>query len=117
MNKAILCGRMTNKPELRYTGTNTPYCRFTLAVDRPKIQDKEQETDFINCISWGKQSETIAKYFDKGHKILINGRIQTGKYTDKDGNNRNTTDIVVEEFDFIEKKQSDPFQDFGDMLE
>lgn len=121
MNKAILCGRLTAKPELRYTGSNKPYARFTIAVNRPKVQDKEREVDFINCISWGKQGEVIDKYFDKGSQILINGRIQVTTYNDKDGNKRTGTDIVVEEFDFIgskneikkEEPKEDPFADFG----
>ena len=137
MNKVILCGRLTAKPELRYTENNKAYARFTIAVNRPKQEDKEQEADFINCISWGKQAETIAKYFDKGSQIVVNGRIRVDNYTDKDGNKRTSTDIVIEEFDFVGgKKQesetkvadnksdytnSDPFEDFGnnidDMLE
>lgn len=116
MNKVILCGRMTAKPELRYTGNNTPYCRFTMAVNKPRIKDKQQEVDFINCIAWNKTSETITKYFDKGNQILINGKIQTNKYTDKDGNNRTTTDIVVDDFEFLgtTTKTSDPFKEFAE---
>lgn len=125
MNKVILCGRLTAKPELRYTGSNKPYARFTLAVNRPKQQDKEQETDFINCISWGKQGEVLAKYLDKGSPLLINGRILTGSFTDEKGIKRYTTDIVVEEFEFIsakkkeerKEKTNDPFAEFGNDLD
>ena len=107
MNKVILCGRLTAKPELRYTESNKAYCRFTIAVNRPKQEDKEQEADFINCISWGKQAETIAKYFDKGSQIVVNGRIRVDNYTDKDGNKRTSTDIVIEEFDFVGGKKQE----------
>ena len=62
MNKVILCGRLTAKPELRYTGSNKPYARFTLAVNRPRIKDKEQEVDFINCIAWRNTAEFVNKY-------------------------------------------------------
>ena len=128
MNKVILCGRLTAKPELRYTGNNKPYARFTLAVNRPKQPDKEQETDFINCISWGKQGEVLAKYLDKGSQLLVNGRILTGSFTDEKGIKRYTTDIVVEEFDFVGNKkeikeepkkevEEDPFEDFGNDID
>lgn len=125
MNKVILCGRLTAIPELRYTGSNKPYARFTLAVNRPTPNSTtgEKEADFINCISWGKQAEVLAKYLDKGSQILISGRIQTSSFNDKDGNKRTSTDIVVEEFEFVgSKKQeskeskaidSSVFEDFG----
>lgn len=121
MNKVILCGRLTAKPELRYTGSNKPYARFTLAVNRPRIKDKEQEVDFINCIAWRNTAEFVNKYFDKGQEILISGRIQNSTYEDKDGNKRTNTDIVVEEVKFVgSKKQetkkettNDVWEDFG----
>ena len=104
----ILCGRLTAKPELRYTGSNKPYARFTLAVNRPTPnQNSEREADFINCISWGKQAEVLAKYLDKGSQILISGRIQTSSFNDKDGNKRTSTDIVVEEFKFLGSKKQE----------
>lgn len=133
MNKVILCGRLTAKPELRYTESNKAYCRFTIAINRPRIKDKEQEVDFINCISWGEQGETITKYFDKGNKILIEGRVQTNKYQDKDGNNKVSFDINVDKFYFVDDKKqssdtkavdkkddninSDPFEDFGNDID
>ena len=132
MNKVILCGRLTAKPELRYTGSNKPYTRFTIAVNRPTLnQNGEREADFINCISWGKQGEVISKYFDKGSQILISGRIQTTSFNDKDGNKRTSTDIVVEEFKFLEAKkqenvsnkkqdtdkQEDPFETFSNEID
>ena len=111
---------MTQKPELRYTENNTPYVRFSLAVNRPRVKDKQPETDFINCIAWYKTAETIDKYFDKGSQIVINGRIQVNNYTDKEGNKKTTYDIVVDEFDFVGGKietkkevKEDPFEEFG----
>ena len=132
MNKVMLCGRLTAKPNLRCIESNKNYARFTIAVNRPKQEDKEQEADFINCISWGKQAETIAKYFDKGSQIVVNGRIRVDNYTDKDGNKKTNTDVVIEEFDFIggkkeetkeevketKKEEShDPFEDFGNNID
>ena len=125
MNKVILCGRLTAKPELRYTGSNKPYARFTLAVNRPRIKDKEQEVDFINCIAWRNTAEFVNKYFDKGQEILISGRIQNSTYEDKDGNKRTNTDIVVEEVKFVgSKKQetkkettNDVWEDFGNDID
>ena len=130
MNKVVLYGRLTAKPNLRCTESNKNYVRFTIAVNRPKQENGEQEADFINCISWGKQAEVIVKYFDKGTPILINGRIRIENYTDKDGNKRTNADVVVEEFDFVggkkeetkedkpkEETASDPFAEFGEMLE
>ena len=127
MNKVILCGRLTAMPELRYTGSNKPYARFTLAVNRttPNSTTGEREADFINCISWGKQGEVLAKYLDKGSQILISGKIQTSSFNDKDGNKRTSTDIVVEEFEFVgnkkenkvqDKEQKDPFEEFGETV-
>ena len=125
MNKATICGRLTAKPELRYTGSNTPYARFTLAVNRPKQPDKEQQADFINCIAWRKTGEILANYLDKGQQLLIIGRIQTGDFTDEKGIKRYTTDIVVEEFEFVgnkkavtqEEQKNDVYQEFGDNLD
>ena len=109
MNKTILCGRIVAKPELKYTGSNKPYARFSLAVNRPTSNSTtgEREADFINCISWGKQAETITKYLDKGSQLLIGGRIQTSSFNDKDGNKRTSTDIVVEEFEFVGNKKQE----------
>lgn len=117
MNRVILYGKLTAKPELRATGTGTNYARFSIAVNRPRIKDKEQETDFINCIAWRSTGEFINKYFDKGQGIIVTGRIQIGSYTDKDGNKRTTTDILVEEVEFAGNKKleehRDPFEEFA----
>jgi single-strand DNA-binding protein len=143
MNRAMLIGRLTAKPELRYTNSNVPFARFTIAVNRQfNNQDGNREADFINIIAWRKQAEVICNYFDKGNQIAIEGRIQTGSYDDKDGNKRYTTDVVLDQFHFIESRaqrengvsnnnvtpydyqesnnsvdlETDPFADFGDSV-
>lgn len=99
MNKVILIGRLTKDPELRFTaGSGMAVSRFTVAVNR---QFKKDETDFINCVAWGKTAETIAQYFTKGRPIAIVGHIQTGSYDSQDGTKRYTTDVAVESFEFI----------------
>ena len=106
MNKVILMGRLTRDPEVRYSqGDNaTAIARFTLAVDRRIKRDNEASVDYINCVSFGRSAEFTEKYFRKGTKIVIAGRIQTGSYTNKDGQKVYTTDIVIEEQDFAESK-------------
>ncbi len=106
MNKVILMGRLTRDPEVKYSqGDNaTAIARFTLAVERRIKRDNEASADFINCISFGRSAEFAEKYFRKGTKIVICGRIQTGSYTNKDGQKVYTTDIVIEEQDFAESK-------------
>lgn len=106
MNKVILMGRLTRDPEVRYSqGENaTAVARFTLAVDRRIKRDNEASVDYINCVSFGRSAEFAEKYFHKGTKIAIAGRIQTGSYTNKDGQKVYTTDIVIEEQDFAESK-------------
>jgi len=108
MNKVILMGRLTRDVETRYTQGNEPMAisRYTLAVDRRFKREGEQEADFINCVAFGKAGEFAEKYFRKGMKVAITGRIQTGSYTDKDGKKVYTTDIVVEDQEFCESKQS-----------
>lgn len=99
-------GRLTRDPEVRYSqGDNaTAVARFTLAVDRRIKRDNEASVDYINCVSFGRSAEFAEKYFHKGTKIVIVGRIQTGSYTNKDGQKVYTTDIVIEEQDFAESK-------------
>jgi len=109
MNKAILIGRLTRDPEVRYSqGDNAmAIARFTLAVDRRFRRAGEQgETDFIGCVAFGKQAEFVEKYFRQGMKMVLSGRIQTGSYTNKDGQKVYTTDIVAEEIEFAESKGS-----------
>lgn len=108
MNKVILIGRCTRDPEVRYSqGENaTAVARYTLAVDRQFKRDGDQSADFINCIAFGKRGEFAEKYLRKGMKIAVVGRIQTGSYTNKDGNKVYTTDVVVDEHEFVESKAS-----------
>jgi single-strand DNA-binding protein len=107
MNKVVLIGRLTKDPEVRYGGENNDkaVARFTVAVDR-KFKTENQSADFINCIAFGKTAEFIEKYFTKGMRIAADGRIQTGSYTNKEGNKVYTTDVVLENVEFCEKKNS-----------
>lgn len=108
MNKVILMGRLTRDPEVRYTqGDNaSAVARFSLAVDRRFKKDGEQTADFISCVAFGKTGEFIEKYGHKGTKFVVEGRIQTGSYTNKDGQKVYTTDVVVEQVEFAESKAS-----------
>ena len=99
MNKVVLIGRLTKDPELKYTpGDGTAICRITVAVARAF---KKDETDFINCVAFGKTGETIAQYFTKGRQIALAGNIRTGSYQAQDGTKRYTTDVAIESFEFI----------------
>lgn len=107
MNKVILMGRLTRDPEIRYANNenNTCIANYTLAVDRRfKRQGDEQTADFICCVAMGKNGEFAEKYLHQGIKIVVEGRIQTGSYTNKDGNKVYTTDVVVESHEFAESK-------------
>lgn len=111
MNKVILMGRLTRDPEVRYTERNgnqetIAVARYTLAVDRRVKRDGEQSADFISCIAFGKVAEVAEKYFRRGLKVVVAGRIQTGSYTNRDGQKVYTTDIVVEDQEFAESKAS-----------
>ena len=145
MNKVMLIGRITAKPELKYSGTNIPYTRFSLAVNRTfSGSNGERQTDFINISVWRKQAENVCNYLNKGSLVAVEGRIQTGNFTDKDGNKRYTTDVVADNVQFLESKSqannrettdlgeptpydfqgpsndvnvdNDPFADFGDSV-
>ena len=108
MNKTILMGRLTRDPEVRYSANDSGMAivRYTLAVDRRRTGNDGQSADFINCVAFGKTGEFAEKYFRKGIKIAITGRIQTGSYTNKDGQRVYTTDVVVEEQEFAESKSA-----------
>ena len=109
MNKVILMGRLTRDPEIRYSQgeQSTAVARYTLAVDRRFRRDGDQQTaDFIGCVAFGRQGEFAEKYLRKGIKIAVVGRIQTGSYTNRDGQKVYTTDVVVEEQEFAESKAS-----------
>ena len=106
MNKVILMGRLTRDPDVRYTTGATQMCvaKYTLAVDRRFKKDGDASADFINCVAFGKIGEFAEKYFRKGTKITVSGRIQTGSYTNNNGQKVYTTDVVVEEQEFAESK-------------
>lgn len=108
MNKVVLMGRLTRDPEVRYSQTAEPVAiaRYTLAVDRKYKREGEQTADFIGCIAFGHNGEFAEKYLKKGMKIAAVGRIQTGSYTNKDGQKVYTTDVVIEEQEFAESKGS-----------
>ena len=108
MNKAILMGRLTRDPDVRYSQGENPMAiaRYTLAVDRRFKRDGEQSADFINCLAFGRSAEFAEKYFKQGTKIAITGRIQTGSYTNRDGQKIYTTDVVIEEQEFAESKKA-----------
>ena len=116
MNKVILMGRLTRDPEVRYSqGENAmAIARFTLAVDR-RFRRDDASTDFIGCVAFGRNAEFIEKYFRQGTKALITGRIQTGSYTNKDGQKVYTTDVVVEEQEFAESKNAQSESGFQSM--
>jgi single-strand DNA-binding protein len=104
MNSVQLTGRFTRDPEIRYTDGGLSIARFTLAVDRRFRQEGGPSADFIGCIAFGKTAEFLEKYFSKGKKMEVNGRIQTGSYTNQDGQKVYTTDVVVEAAGFAESK-------------
>ena len=109
MNKVILMGRLTRDPDVRYSQGDSPMAiaRYTLAVDRRFRRDNDQHTaDFISCVAFGRNGEFAEKYLHQGTKIVAEGRIQTGSYTNKDGNKVYTTEVVVENQEFAESKAS-----------
>ena len=107
MNKTILIGRLTKDPEIRYSqGSNpTAVAKYSLALPRKFKREGEPDCDFINCVAFGKSAEFAEKYLHKGTKIAVVGRIQTGSYTNKDGQKVYTTDVVIEEQEFCESRQ------------
>ncbi|MCX4322286.1 MAG: single-stranded DNA-binding protein [Lachnospiraceae bacterium] len=109
MNKVILMGRLTRDPEVRYSQGAEPMAvaRYTLAVDRRGRRDENgQNADFISCVAFARNAEFAEKYFRKGTKIAITGRIQTGSYNDREGRKVYTTDVVIEDQEFAESKSS-----------
>ena len=108
MNAAVLMGRLTRDPDVRYTQgpEQKAVARFTLAVERRIRSENGPSADFISCVAFGKAAEFIEKYFRKGMKMGVTGRIQTGSYTNKDGQKIYTTDVVCEEVEFIESKKA-----------
>ena len=107
MNKIIVLGRLVRSPEVRYTNTGKAVCQFTLAVDRPYAsQNGQREADFIPVVIWDKQGEAAGKYLDKGHRTLVEGRLQIRSYEANDGSKRTIAEIIAERFEFIEKKNN-----------
>ena len=118
MNKVILMGRLTRDPEVRYStsGDNQlAIARYTLAVDRRFKRDGDQSADFIRCVAFGRSGEFAEKYLQKGLRVAVTGRIQTGSYTNQEGQKVHTTDIIVEEQEFADGKRdtSGPSQSFA----
>lgn len=141
MNRVLLIGRLTAKPELRYTNSNLPFTRFSIAVNRNFTNAQGQrDADFINIVVWRKQAENICNYLDKGSRVSVEGRIQTSSYDDKDGNKRYTVEVLADSVEFLDTRaqsqarqemnepspydyqgysnnvdvESNPFSDFGD---
>ncbi len=137
MNKVILVGRTTADPELKYTGNNNPFSRFSIAINRPYVDaNGEKETDFLNIVAWGKEAENLCQYQKKGNNLLVEGTIQTRRYTDADGNNRTSTEIVAQHIEYLDPKKKmtvgdvetnveveeeaeyqDPFTEYGEQVQ
>lgn len=113
MNSVQLVGRLTRDPDVRYTDGGLSIARFSMAVDRRFKSDGNPSADFPNCIAFGKTAEFIEKYFAKGMKIGVQGRIQTGSYTNQDGIKVYTTDVVIENCEFVESKTAQSQQGTG----
>lgn len=109
MNKVLLMGRLTRDPVVRYTQEGSATARYTLAVDRRSSQEKT--ADFISCVAFGKSAEFAEKYLKKGVKIALAGRIQTGSYTNREGQKVYTTDVIVEEQEFAESRKTQEEQE------
>lgn len=125
MNNCVLVGRLTKDLELLYTQSNKAKLYFTIAINRDyKNSDGEYEADFIRCLVFGKIAETMNQYCKKGDMVGVCGRIQTGKYQDKDGNTKYTTEVLCNKIKFLGQKNkkeevdnnSDPFSDFGEQV-
>ena len=143
MNKVILTGRLTRDPESRMTQSNMEISRFSLACQSDFVsRDGERDTEFINCVAFNRSAQTINRYCRKGQMILVQGRIRNSSYDAQDGTKRYTTDVVLEQFHFVESKaaransastespydyqdatpvndvnvEDDPFADFGDSV-
>ncbi len=105
MNVVVLVGRLTDNPELRHTNSNISVTRFSIAVDRAYRSGEERQTDFINIVAWRQTAEFITTYFKKGQRIGVEGSLRMNRYTDKDGNNRTTYEVVVNNAHFVENKR------------
>ena len=110
MNKAILIGRLTRDPELRYTSSNRAVCQFTVAIDRPFTNQAsgQREADFINVVAWDKTGENVGKYMTKGRLIAVEGRIQTRNYDNSEGRKVYVTEVIASNVQFLESKNATP---------
>ena len=106
MNKVFLIGNLTRDPELSETNGGTPFCRFSLAVNRPYQEDGNRGADYFNIIAWRGQAETCSKYLAKGRKVAIVGALQNRTYEDRDGNKRTVTEVVANEVEFLSPTNS-----------
>ena len=118
MNLVLLLGRLTKDPEVRYTTgeKSMAIARFSLAVDRRFKKEGEPDADFISCVAFGKTAEFFEKYTKKGVKLAIQGRIQTGNYTNKDGQKVYTTDVIVDQVEFAESKRTEKTETQGEFV-
>ena len=108
LNKSFLMGRLTKDPEMRYTQAQTAVTSFSLAVERDaKSRDGDREVDYINCVAWRSSAEFVEKYFHKGSMAVVAGRLQIRNWQDKDGNNRQSAEVVVDNIYFGDSKRSD----------
>lgn len=105
MNKVVLVGRLARDPELRTTQSGTAVVSFTVACDRRFVrQGEERQADFIQCVAWNKTAEFVSRYFTKGMRIALDGRIQTRSYDDQNGNKRYVTEVITEDVEFAQSK-------------
>lgn len=107
LNHITLMGRLTRDPELRYTQSNTPVANFRLAVDRDYSSGGERQTDFIECVAWRSTAEFVEKYFQKGSMAVVSGRLQIREWTDKEGKQRSSAEVVLDSIYFGESKRRD----------
>ena len=107
INRAVVCGRLVRDPELRRTQNGTPVTSFTLAVNRTfKNADGQQEADFLNCVAWNKTAESVDQYCSKGNLVGVEGRLQSRSYQDNQGNNRTVVEIIADQVQFMQSKDS-----------
>ena len=107
INRAVICGRLVRDPELRRTQNGTPVTSFTLAVNRTfKNADGQQEADFLNCVAWNKTAEIVEQYCSKGNLVGVEGRLQSRSYQDNQGNNRTVVEIIADQVQFMQTKDS-----------
>ena len=114
MNVAIILGRLTRDPIIKASQSGMVIARFTLAVNGLNKKGQKQEADFINCVAFGKTAEAIGNYVYKGQRLLVEGRIQTGHYTDQNGETKYTTEIAVNRSEFVEKRSESSTQNYRD---